>query len=575
MNNRFRRLALILIVATLIVMVCALSACAGNVNEFSRYVEVDRTGLHEGDSLPDISLLNSYLGSVEWEDPDQLIVGGNYDYNYTYTDEYGNKYTGVITINATYCVHTTYEIIKEPTCIENGIQESVCDICGEDSIYESIPALGHDYSVAVTVQGDCQHRSYTYMTCSRCGTAETDENGEIIYTYGDYGDHVWATNEDGSWLILEEDIVTPPTCASAGKGYVRCIYYDICGSKMLVDIQTTDCLYENEVHTDLGCCEYGYTEYTCVYCGSYQMDEDDDTQTYKVYDDYYGSCSYEYGICTECGDIDTLGYDVQYVLTTSSSVAYANLYLYETIGAVEYYNMVLYGEGDIVGLLDNGDAPWCYDYVTYNGKTYSYSQLIRNITVVDGITALGANMFNGCTGLQTVVIPNSVTSIPDYCFANCSQLSSITMPDSVVSIGDYAFSKCNSLVLDISSLPSALQYIGFGAFEQCSAITNLDFRTFTDSATGNLLIGGGAFVGVSSADYVVLTDKIKLYSYTNTVDGVVIYTPIQTFDDVPIFALYDYDELTEIYGDNTYYLGDVDFEQVAIFDDDGTFTIVH
>lgn len=574
MNNNLRRLVLILIVIALAVMVCALSACAGNVNEFSKYVVVDRTGLHEGDDLPDISLLGSYAGSIAWEDADQLIVGGNYDYNYIYTDEYGDKYTGVITINATYCVHTTYKIIKEATCTENGIQESVCDICGEDSILESIPALGCDYSIAVTVQGDCQHQSYTYMTCSRCGAAETDENGDIIYTYGDYGDCVWATNEDGSYLILEEDIIEAPTCTTTGSGYVRCIYYDICGSKMLVELEATDCLYENEIHTDLGCCEYGYTEYTCVYCGSYLMDEDDPTQTYKEYDDFYGSCNYEFGLCTICGAVDIEGYDYQYTFETATGTVYANLYLYEIDGGAECYNMVIYGDGDIDSITSLDSVPWYNDYVTYDGIKYSYSQLLRNVTIVDGVTKLSPYMFYRCTRLQTVVISDGVTSIPDYCFANCGQLSSVTIPDSVVSIGDYAFAYCNLLQLDISTLPTALEYIGSWAFADCVNITNLDFRTFTDSSTGSLIIGAGAFVGASSVDYVVLTDVVLFYSYTQTVDDVVIYTPIQTFDDIPIFALYDEDVRT-LYGDNTYYLGDVVFEEVVVFDGKGGFVIVH
>ncbi len=552
---------LLILLMTFAMVATVLSACAGGVNEFSQYVVVNRDGLHEGDALPEISL-EGYMGSVEWETPEQLIVGGNNDYNYIYTDVYGEEFVGVVTIYATYHVFSEYEVILEPTCTEAGLQYVVCEICGEVYAIETIPATGHDFSVHMYDDGDCQHQSCTWWACSVCGTPETDENGDIVCTYGDYGDCVWATDDDGNYIVLDEDVIVAPTCSSSGSGYVRCIYYDICGSTMEVDIEPTECLYEDEVYNEGDCCTYGYTEYRCVYCGDYLMDPDNADETYKLYDSEYGDHQYEYGICALCGAVDTTGYDVQFALTsTRGTTIYANLYLYatnSTTGA-EYYNMVIYGSGTIS---DSNTISWLYDKVKFNGINYTYSQLIRNVTVIEGVTGLTYGMFEGCSALQTVNLPDGIAEIPDYTFKNCVQLSAINIPDSVIAIGDEAFYNCNLLSLDISSLSTELEDIGKYAFYNCNCIYGLDFSAFTDSYYGNLQIDYMAFVGADSVGYVVLTDCIVLST------GVV-------FDDsVTIFALFDDDGSLSNYS-NVYYLGDgAVFSESVAFDDDGNFYII-
>ena len=56
-----------------------------------------------------------------------------------------------------------------------------------------------------------------------------------------------------------------------------------------------------------------------------------------------------------------------------------------------------------------------------------------------GLTTIGLNAFNGCSGLTSINIPTSATSIGYCAFYECTGLTSISIPNSVNSIGGWAF----------------------------------------------------------------------------------------------------------------------------------------
>ena len=76
---------------------------------------------------------------------------------------------------------------------------------------------------------------------------------------------------------------------------------------------------------------------------------------------------------------------------------------------------------------------------------YANKDKIESVVIEDGVTSIGANAFDGCSGLTSITIPSSVTSIGEYTFDGCSGLTSITIPNSVKSIGTSAFSGCSGL----------------------------------------------------------------------------------------------------------------------------------
>ena len=118
---------------------------------------------------------------------------------------------------------------------------------------------------------------------------------------------------------------------------------------------------------------------------------------------------------------------------------------------------------------------------------------LKNITISDGITAIGSsafsnntvNMDGGSTALKSIVIPEGVETIGEYAFNNSgvttvqfpkslkvirdnafyhSSLKEITLPPSLESIGNSAFGSTN--VTEIR-LPSTLKTLGYSAFGSC------------------------------------------------------------------------------------------------------------
>ena len=68
------------------------------------------------------------------------------------------------------------------------------------------------------------------------------------------------------------------------------------------------------------------------------------------------------------------------------------------------------------------------------GKGSRYSVVVR-----EGVTSIGDEAFNGCTGLTSVTFPEGLTSIGERAFYGCTRLTSVTVPDSA-QLGFQAFS---------------------------------------------------------------------------------------------------------------------------------------
>ena len=112
------------------------------------------------------------------------------------------------------------------------------------------------------------------------------------------------------------------------------------------------------------------------------------------------------------------------------------------------------GTAAIPSYNDPYDRPW-KDYVSE----------VENIVIEDGVTSIGHNAFNDCSGLSSVTIPASVKSIGMSAFYDCTGLTTITIPASVTSIGRYAFYHCESLTSVIVHASNCT--LGEDAFDEC------------------------------------------------------------------------------------------------------------
>lgn len=106
--------------------------------------------------------------------------------------------------------------------------------------------------------------------------------------------------------------------------------------------------------------------------------------------------------------------------------------------------------------------------------------------IIEGcpVTEIGNKAFNGCTSLESIMLPQSLVKIGDEAFYQCTNLSriavveskgddsdkviSIALPDSIVSIGTGAFAGCEALVS--INLPVSLESVGSAAFANCNKL---------------------------------------------------------------------------------------------------------
>ncbi len=191
------------------------------------------------------------------------------------------------------------------------------------------------------------------------------------------------------------------------------------------------------------------------------------------------------------------GYRVESMLVNGVAVDWENYTVGEeaelTISArfVESYPDKTFVTG---GLCGPGTSWALYDdgllYISGLGGMHSFSSAaavpwksnlsaVTRLVVEEGVTELGAYLFQGSTKLTELIFPESLTSIGSYAFSNCSQLKEVHFPDGLHHLADHAFSGCTGLTE--LELPSGYRGSGQYAFSECSGLVSLTVR---EGATG-------------------------------------------------------------------------------------------
>jgi BspA type Leucine rich repeat region (6 copies)/Concanavalin A-like lectin/glucanases superfamily/Secretion system C-terminal sorting domain/Ig-like domain CHU_C associated len=126
------------------------------------------------------------------------------------------------------------------------------------------------------------------------------------------------------------------------------------------------------------------------------------------------------------------------------------------------------------------------------------------------VTSIGANAFEDCLGLESLIIPSSVKSIGTGAFRNCYGLTTLSIPSSVLTIDPFAFSNCEYLTsVSISNLVTT---IGQFAFEKC-----FNLRSVTVNWPTPLTITANVFDAITLANVTLNVPKgtAALYKAAN------------------------------------------------------------
>lgn len=79
---------------------------------------------------------------------------------------------------------------------------------------------------------------------------------------------------------------------------------------------------------------------------------------------------------------------------------------------------------------------------------------------------LGGSAFQGCTSLQTVILPNNIKNIAFNTFNGCSNLTKIELPEGLTYIGSYAFS---GTPLKNIEIPTSISMWHYGLLDEISS----------------------------------------------------------------------------------------------------------
>lgn len=161
--------------------------------------------------------------------------------------------------------------------------------------------------------------------------------------------------------------------------------------------------------------------------------------------------------------------------------------------------------------------------VTFADQTFYGCSALKEIKNTDkAITSFGDYAFAGCTSLEAIDFSKATaTSITTGLFDGCTKLADVKLnTGKITSIGNYAFRNCVSLVSEVPegtpdnakisafSLSSMkLTKIGTSAFEGCTGLKKVEIAALT-KATGKITIGASAFRGCSSLTSVTLSKNV-------------------------------------------------------------------
>lgn len=213
----------------------------------------------------------------------------------------------------------------------------------------------------------------------------------------------------------------------------------------------------------------------------------------------------------------------------------------------EFYDMAIYGYGDMYDFESVSDQPWV-----------DYAEMIPSVTITENITSIGAHAFqcfksleaidipkniarigelalvqcpnvktikvdsentvydsrNDCNavietatdilivGCQNTVIPEGVKTIGKGAFADCYELTWITLPESLTTIEDYAFKGCRNL--PAISLHEGIKTIGEHAFDMCTNLTGITIPSSVQT------IGKSAFQNCKNLVVVKLPNTLAI-----------------------------------------------------------------
>lgn len=141
---------------------------------------------------------------------------------------------------------------------------------------------------------------------------------------------------------------------------------------------------------------------------------------------------------------------------------------------------------------------------TIGSSAFAGCKKLKQLILPAGLKEIPEQLCNLCAALDSVRLPAGLTLIPQKAFAGCESLRSIKIPNSVTNIGNYAFNGCP---LDTLALPSSLNVLGDGVFNQLNLTTSPKHLVLNEKLVAT---GMGTFANWSELQTIVIGKNVAI-----------------------------------------------------------------
>lgn len=116
------------------------------------------------------------------------------------------------------------------------------------------------------------------------------------------------------------------------------------------------------------------------------------------------------------------------------------------------------------------------------------------------VKAIDDYEFDGCTGLQEIVLPVGLEMIGKASFRNCSNLETIVLPETMKTIGEAAFDACAKL--PSINIPNSIETLDKGAFGGCKSLKEISITN------PKIVLGASVFESCENLEQISLPEGI-------------------------------------------------------------------
>ena len=383
-------------------------------------------------------------------------------------------------------------ITQEATCTESGSREQTCQNCG-DVVTETIAATGHTKkTVSPAVIPTCEKTGLTEQAeCSVCWTELSVQ--QVVPALGH---SEWVSSSGREPTCTNDGLTARISCGRCHKVLSEQQMVPAMGHTIIAGTRVEPtCTTDGSVTGTCTTCHQTATQTIPALAHTPVTDPAVEPACTKTGLTEGSHCSVCKHILVEQTVIPALGHNFVDSVCTNCGLGDGSLLLAEgTCGTNVSWKLY---ESGLMTISGNGKL----DYYGLSAKPWQdWIDRITHLVVEEGVTDLQSYTFDGCSALQSVILPKSITCLGYSLFEDCTALKSVTLPEGLRTLESSVFSGCSAL--EEIRIPSTVTRISGSVFFRCTSLKQVVLPE------GIPEISNAAFYNCTSLTEVVIPDTV-------------------------------------------------------------------